>query len=396
MRQKDSKYIVTDLDCWLWLSLKKGMNASKIDRLIKLFKTPRNIYNMSKDELSQVKAFDKRTVLALADKSLQRVTDVKRRCKAHNINILTYDSPYYPDNLRRIDAPPYVLYTRSAQKINLNEYIRIAMVGNRRATEYGTAMAKKFAYELASNDVVIVSGMADGIDGASHRGAIDAGGITVAVLGCGPDRPYPYFHKELMQKIIETGMVISEYPPGDTPDRWHFPERNRIISGLSLGTLVVEAPKRSGSLITANYAIDQGRGLFAVPADITKVSSEGTNNLLKEYAIAVTSARDIFNYYSFDYSDIANIKKLRKEKGMAVETEYKETEKKKISKEEMYKDLTEDEKHIINKLGDTPVSFDEILSSTGIAADKLTSLITMLEIKGKIKTHPGKNFTLNT
>lgn len=385
----NKKHTMSQVDYWLWLSLKPNMSASKMERLIEFFESPKNIFNMSKEQLSASKRLDNKTVKALADKSANRLLKVKELCETYSIKIITFDSEYYPENLRYISAPPYVLYTRSNKKINLNDYIRVAMVGNRRATTYGVESAKKFAYDLAKNNIVVVSGMAEGVDAASHRGAIEAGGITVAVMGCGLHKPYPYFHKELMNKIVETGVAISEYPPDVGVEKWHFPERNRIISGLSQGTLVVEAPERSGSLITANYAIDQGRDLFAVPGDITKERSVGTNNLLKEYAVAVTSAKDIFDHYSFEYTEIAKIRQRQKLKGIETE-EYKEK-----PKNDIYKDLTDEEKHIITKLSDIPVSFDGLLSATGIPADKLTSMITMLEIKGKIKTHPGKKFTLN-
>ncbi len=383
---------MTNIDYWLWLSLKKSMTAGKMQRILQYFNSPKEVFEASKEKLSEIKAFDRRTVSALADKSLARVDEIRKLCKIYNIKVVTFDSPYYPENLKYIDAPPYVLYLRSQNRINLNEYVRIAVVGNRRATEYGTSNAKKLSYDLANNGIVVVSGMAKGIDAAAHRGAIEAGGITVAVMGCGLDMVYPRENTELMGKIIETGIAISEYPPGEKPDNWHFPERNRIISGMSQGTVVVEAPERSGSLITANYAIDQGKVLFSVPGDINRIHSVGTNNLLKEYAYPATSARDIFEYCNFDYSEIAKIKELQKKKGIQEHTEYKE---KIIDKSEFYKGLTDEEKHIITKLSDEPVGFEELLEKTGFTADKLTTMITMLEIKGKIKTRAGKNFTLN-
>ncbi len=388
-------YTMTDIDYWLWLSLKKSMTASKMERLLKYFESPKKIYNMSKEELSLVKGFDKKTVLALSDKSLDRTFEVKDICRQYNIKILTYDSPYYPENLRHIAAPPYVLYTRSTKRFNLNEYIRIAIVGNRESTTYGESITGKLAYDLAKNGMVIVSGMAKGIDSAAHKSAIDAGGITVAVLGCGLQMAYPSENRELMAKIIETGIVISEYPPDSGPERWHFPERNRIISGLSQGVLVTEAPKKSGSLITANYAIDQDRDLFAVPGDVTRPRSEGTNNLLKEFAVPVTSAIDIFDFYSFEYSEISKIHDIHKNNIMPKTQESNQQSIKTNINDEKYKDLTEEEKHIISKLSLEPTSFEVLLKNTEISADKLTTLVTMLEIKGKIKTHPGKNFTLN-
>lgn len=399
-------YTMTDVDYWLWLSLKKGMTAAKMQQLFTYFHSPKAIYDMSKDELSSYKFLDKRTVAVLSDKSLKRVMEVKDLCNEYHIKILTFDSPNYPDNLKQIPAPPYVLYTRSEKGLNLNAYIRIAIVGNRESTDYGEKIAHNFAYDLASNGIIVVSGMAKGIDSASHRGCLDAGGLTVAVLGCGLDMPYPKENKNLMEHIIRTGMVISEYPPREKPLDWHFPQRNRIISGLSQGTLVVEAPRHSGSLITARYALEQDHDLFAVPGDITKERSQGTNNLLKEFAVPVTSARDIFDYYSFDYTEIANIKNLQKQSGIAQSGEYKERKTEDIIKKEtvkkidlnsdFFKDLTEKEKNIITMLSDQPLNFEKLIVLTGLSASELASLITMLEIKGKIKTHPGKNFTLNT
>lgn len=398
MAKNSDGYKMSEIDYWLWLSLKKDMTSEKMEKLLTYFRSPEDIFNMSREELLSVKGLNKRVVAVLADKSLETVFRVKEECRKYDIKILTFDSPYYPENLKHIPAPPYVLYTRNSKQINLNEYIRIAMVGNRESTKYGESAAKEIAYDLANNGIVVVSGMANGIDTASHRGALAAGGITVAVMGCGLNRAYPPENIGLMEEIIETGIAISEYPPGDKPDAWHFPRRNRIISGIAQGTLVVEAPKRSGSLITADYAVDQGKDLFAVPGDINKEHSVGTNNLLKQYATPVTSARDIFDYYSVSYSEISKIRELQKKKGVLPQTEYKEKEKEKKANinDEKYKDLNDSEKSIITKLIEKNSNFDELLESTQIPADKLTSLITMLEIKGKIKTLPGKIFTLNT
>lgn len=401
MKKNNEIYVMTDIDYWLWLSLKNSMTAGKMQSLFAYFSSPRQIYDMKKDELLKIKGLTRRTALSLADKSLERVFDVKKRCRAYNIKILTFNSPYYPENLRRIAAPPYVLYVRSSKNINLNEYIRIAMVGNRESTDYGNKAAYSFAYNLAQNDIVIVSGMAKGIDAKAHKGAIDAGGITVAVAGCGLHMAYPSENKYLMEKIIETGMVISEYPPGTKPDSWRFPERNRIISGLSQGVLVVEAPKRSGSLITANYALAQDKDLFAIPGDINISRSEGTNNLLKEYAYPATSAKDIFEHYSsFENFEISTIRQLQKEKGITKIAEYKEEVIKEVKntsvlRDKLTKGLSGDEKIIANALSDVPISFEKLMTSTEIPQDKLTAMITLLEIKGIVKTHAGKKFTLN-
>ena len=192
-----------------------------------------------------------------------------------------------------------------------------------------------------------------------------------------------------MRQIINKGMLISEYPPYSKPEKWHFPERNRIISGMSQGTLVVEAPRRSGSLITANYALDEGRDIFALPGNIDNTNSEGTNNLIKDGAYLVTSPRDIVEHYSFEYSEVARIKEAKKEI-------VKPKEQKVQIPEEFYTGLTDEERLIVSKLSDDAKNFEILQQETNISADKLASLITMLEIKGKVKSHAGKNFTLNT
>lgn len=208
------------------------------------FDSPEKLYGMSKKELMQSKELTRRQVFLLADKSMTAVMRVKENCKKYGIRIMTYDNAYYPEKLKHIPDPPYVLYVLSRKRINLNDRLCIAMVGNRVMTDYGRCSAMDIAKGLAEAGIVVVSGMARGIDGASHAGTIRAGGTTVAVLGCGVDIAYPPEHNRLMRAIYENGMVISEYPPGTPPKKQHFPIRNRIISGLSDGVVVVEAPKR--------------------------------------------------------------------------------------------------------------------------------------------------------
>ncbi len=374
---------MTQLDYWLWLSLKEGMNATKMVRLLKVFKTPKAIFNMKREDFNSVSRLGKRTISALCDKSTVRVEEVKEQCKRIGICILTIDSPYYPECLKQISAPPQVLYVRCRHRYNLNDYTCIGVVGTREATPYGVAVTEEISYGMATNGFVVISGMAKGIDAAAHRGAVAAGGITIAVAGGGLETAYPYCNKELMQSIIKTGMVISEYPPYSEPKRHHFPERNRIIAGLSQGILVTEAPERSGALITANYALEENRDVFSVPGDITRPKSVGANNLIKEGAYPVTSARDIVEHYGYEYSQSGanNVQQENIPKNV---------------NNDLFKDLTEEEKHIISKLSLTPINFDMLLAATGVAPDKLASIITMLEIKGKVKTHPGKSFTLNT
>ncbi|MFC2094943.1 DNA-processing protein DprA [Candidatus Bipolaricaulota bacterium] len=211
------------------------------------------------------------------------------------VRIVTLVDEEYPPLLREIDDPPMVLYVRGEQPIDSAR--AIAIVGTRRGTRYGKMIAGRFASQLALKNFIIVSGLAAGIDAAAHQGTLDVGGFTVAVMGCGIDYPYPKRNQPIYERIVETGVVMSEYPMGSRPAKWTFPQRNRILSGLSRGVLVVQAPERSGSLITARCALEQGRDVFAVPGNINSLTSAGSNRLLKQGAKLVDSVDDILDEY---------------------------------------------------------------------------------------------------
>ena len=379
-----------EIDYWLWLSLKRGYDSVKITKLLEVFSSPEEIYNTPKETLKKMGIFTNKDVKILSDKSLKYVETVKEQCRKYGIRILTYDSLNYPEKLKHIPEPPYVLYVRSKEKINLNDKLCIGMVGTREATEYGRNAAGEIASGLSKAGVVVVSGMARGIDGASHAGALTAGGLTVAVLGCGADVVYPPENKVLMNEIIENGMVITEYPPGSPPAKQHFPIRNRIISGLSDGVVVVEAPETSGSLITADYALKQGREVFAVPGDIHREKSKGTNNLIRECAVLVTSAIDVLKEYELLY--INTLKQcINNEK-----EEYKEEKESiKLPDLDKYKDLGDVALEIIHALSLKPISLENLHIKTGLTPDELSAELMMLEIDGYVKALPGKNFVLN-
>ncbi len=395
------------LDYWLWLSLKNGLASNKQIALLEQFSSPEVIYKLSEKELKKAK-LSKKLVRLLADKDMTEAELVKERCKEVGIRVLTLDSPNYPNRLKEISDPPAVLYVRSRERINLNDKICIGMVGNRDMTEYGSFAAMEIAQGLAEAGVVVVSGLARGIDGASHRGALSGGGITVAVLGCGVDIAYPPEHDMLMHEIIENGMVISEYPPGAPPLPKHFPLRNRIISGLCDGVVVVEAPKRSGSLITASYAIEQNRDVFAVPGNITKKHSLGCNRLIREGAILVHSASDILREYEILYintlkqcinnSEGASGLEVVKEQDLTKTPQKAENNRKEQTwsmKDPKYQGLTEAQRRIISELSFRPVSLETLITKTALSADELSMNLMMLEIGGFIKTLPGKHFVLN-
>jgi len=229
-----------NIDYWLWLTLKDSLSADKITKLLEIFECPEEIYNTPKRKLLKIDGLTKEEIKELSNKSFKKVQSVKEECKKLGIRILTYDSSYYPEKLKHLPDPPYVLYVKSKERINLNDKLCIAVVGNRLMTEYGRGAAIDISKGLAVAGGIVVSGMARGIDGAAHTGALRENGLTVAVLGCGLDIAYPPEHSEMMNAIAETGMVISEYPPGTPPLAQNFPIRNRIISGLSDGVVVVE------------------------------------------------------------------------------------------------------------------------------------------------------------
>lgn len=208
--------------------------------------------------------------------------------------------PAFPTLLAAIHDPPSQLFVRGSADLAVLSGPAIAVVGARACSSYGRSVARSLARELAGAGLVVVSGMARGVDGEAHRGALDAGGRTVAVLGCGIDRDYPAAHAELARRICEHGLVLSEYEPGVEPAPWRFPARNRIIAGMCAGTIVVEARERSGALITADFALEEGRDVLAVPGEITSSLSAGSNALLKLGAIPVTCAADVLELYSIE------------------------------------------------------------------------------------------------
>ncbi len=206
----------------------------------------------------------------------------------------------YPPLLRAIPDPPAALWLRGPADAELLSRPAVAVVGARACTSYGRAVARSFGRDLAAAGLVVVSGMARGVDAEAHRGALDAGGVTVAVLGCGIDRDYPASHGELARRIAETGLIVSEYEPGVEPAPWRFPARNRIIAGLCAATVVVEARERSGALITADFALEDGREVMVVPGEITSAVSAGSNALLRLGATPVTAAADVLEAYGIE------------------------------------------------------------------------------------------------
>lgn len=400
---------------WMWLTNLPNITPIKITNLFDSFNDIEEIYKTK--DYAGVYGLTHEDIVQLQDKSLDKVKSIVDRLKYINAGVLTYDDMTYPDMLRQIDDPPYVLYIKG-EIMQWDRLLTIAAVGTRRYNEYGHNVCNNICSGLAKAGVTIVSGMARGLDSVAAAAALRAGAKTIAVLGCGLDIVYPPENGQLMEAIIRNGAVLSEYPPGVQPVGSHFPRRNRIISGMSYGTLVTQAPQKSGALITANYALDSGKDVFAVPGNIYDVCSKGNNALIKSGAKLVECAQDILEEYDFEIlhlkepidkkSEFENLKYAEEPAKEKKPKENKSAEKKENKKREpvnniikidinddKYKNLNETEKKIIELLIEDTWHIDEIVRKTGIPMSKLNSTLTILEMKSLIKQLPGKNFRLN-
>lgn len=297
-----------------------------------------------------------------------------------NIKKIIIDSPEYPKNLRNIHKPPAQLYVNGS--FEERDEVAVAIVGSRRASLYGLEMSEKFGYELAVRGITVVSGMARGIDSAAHRGALKAKGRTIAVMGSGHGYVYPTENIELYNEIIKNGAVITEYEENIGPEPWHFPQRNRIISGLSLGVLVVEAARNSGALITADLAAEQGREVFALPGKVSSATSSGTNDLIKDGARLVQTVDDILEELS-----IADIRPLEGAEKARIDEKIG-----RMTKAYIRNSLTEDERKVYGLLSDEPVYIDDISKGTGFDQAKLSNVLLNMELKKVIKELRGKQF----
>ncbi len=299
-----------ELIFWVWLSEALGAGNKSFRRVIGLYESAYDLFHAEESEIEHISDLSERARRALCDKSLEHASGIIDQCQKLGITVIHYADERYPRILREIDQPPIVLYCKG----NLPDWNRrlcIGTVGTRRMSRYGLSSAYRISYELASVGAVVVSGMAAGIDGVCAAAAIKAGGDTVAVLGCGLDVVYPRHHQTLYEKIARSGLLLSEYPPGTRPDSYRFPVRNRIISGLSQATVVIEAGLKSGSLITAKNAILQGRAVFALPANVGSAGAEGTNGLLRDGAKPALETADIVAPYEYLYSTALDVDRMR-------------------------------------------------------------------------------------
>ncbi len=372
---------------WVWLATRPNCGAATEQEVLRAFDSPEAAWRAERDEISAISGMNRKRVDALMDKDLTRANQILQDCQRHHIEIVTMADEAYPAPLRALDDAPLLLYVRG----RLPDFAAapaVAVVGTRRATTYGRRAARYFAGNLAQSGCIVVSGMALGIDGEANRTAIEAGGTTVAVLGCGVDVCYPWEHEQLMEDIIRTGAVISEYPPGSRADGWHFPQRNRIITGLSRGTLVVEAPKQSGALISARLALDQGRDVFAVPGPINEPNSEGCNILIRQGAAElVQTPSDILSHYDRAQADSPAQPEENRPDGAqpAMRAAAPQPGEKPVRRKESPAPMrrlegTETECTVWRAVKDGNHAVDAIVEHTQLTASKVLQALTMLEV----------------
>lgn len=368
-----------DLKFWIALKSISGIGSVNFQSLLDQFGSAPAVFDASVPDLKSVEGISKETASAIADfNSWKIIKEELELIHKYNVNIITYQDELYPQKLLNIyDLPPYVYVMGNLKKDDIN----IAIVGSRAASTYGKYTTEKISRELALKGLTVVSGMARGIDSAAHRGAITAHGRTVAVLGSGLDVIYPPENKKLFQEITQNGAVISEFPLGTPPRSSNFPARNRIISGMSYGVVIVEAGEKSGSLITARLASEQGREVFAVPGGIDSAGSRGTNKLIKQGAKLIENIDDILEEI---LPQMENAPVLRQG---ASNTETLETCDKRC---ECINDI---EQKIMDAISNQRVHIDDLMASISMTSGDMLSTLTVMELKGMIQQHPGKFFS---
>ena len=414
---------------WIWLAHRPKVSDRLKAALLARFQDAEEVYFAQEDTLAQIEELTPEAKDALADKSLEDAQAIMERCRETGLQILTLGERDYPLRLKNIPDPPLVLYFKGRLP-DFDGNPVIGVVGTRKASAYGLSAANRMGYQIAACGGLVVSGLASGIDAMAMEGALLAGKPTVGVLGCGADVIYPKSNRQLFRSVEEYGCILSEFPPGTPGFKGNFPKRNRIISGLSNGVLVVEAPEKSGALITANAALEQGRDVFVVPGNIDQTGFVGSNRLLREGAAAVSSGWDILCEYeglfpgkirrnlsapeSLDSGKFQEKQPAQREKTrLKVAQKPERPEKKPNSPEtiqkiaidkaasgsysdvnDAYAKLSEDERKIVSALAEGERLVDEVIAQTQLTTGRLLAMLTMLELKGIVRRLPGKRITL--
>ena len=383
------------LKYWVWLSELKGLRNQTRLALLRRFGDPESIFYADADELLLTDGVERSQLKLLENHDLAPADRILADCQRLDIRLLTLSDAAYPGRLKNIYDPPALLYCKGRLPL-LDDLLCVAVVGTRDCTPYGVACAEKLGFGLASGGAAVVSGLAKGIDAAAIRGALRAGGVTVGVVGNGLDVYYPYESRYLYEDVASAGILLSEYPPGTEPASGHFPVRNRIISGLSLAALVVEAPEKSGALITAATALEQGRDVFAVPGTIDAPASVGCNCLIRDGAGLVSDASDIIREYEGRF--VLNLKESREQPETLGYQARMAPEPKPVaptlSLRHSDAELTDDQIAVLKALSDTePMQVDDLTELVEIPTRRVLSALTVLEIDQYVAQHPGKRYT---
>ena len=383
------------LKYWVWLSELKGLRNQTRLALLRRFGDPESIFYADADELLLTDGVERSQLKLLENHDLAPADRILADCQRLDIRLLPLSDAAYPGRLKNIYDPPALLYCKGRLPL-LDDLLCVAVVGTRDCTPYGVACAEKLGFGLASGGAAVVSGLAKGIDAAAIRGALRAGGVTVGVVGNGLDVYYPHESRYLYEDVASAGVLLSEYPPGTEPASGHFPVRNRIISGLSLAALVVEAPEKSGALITAATALEQGRDVFAVPGPIDAPASVGCNCLIRDGAGLVSDASDILREYEGRF--VLNLKESREQPETLGYQARMAPEPKPVaptlSLRHSDAELTDDQIAVLKALPDTePMQVDDLTELVEIPTRRVLSALTVLEIDQYVAQHPGKRYT---
>jgi len=352
---------------WVALNLVKGIGAARMRMLLDCFGDPQTAWQASQGELEEAGLSARVAELVIQAHQSGQAERTWESIQRQHISVLTWEDPQYPHRLSEIDQPPPVLYLRGA--IQSADEFAIAIVGTRRATPYGRQVAGELSQALVQHGISVVSGLARGIDAAAHEAALKHGGRTLAILGSGVDQVYPPEHRRMAEQITTQGAVISDYPPGTAPEAANFPPRNRIISGLSLGVVIIEAGEKSGALITAAFAAEQGRQVFAVPGSLYALQSRGANRLIQEGAHLLLGVQDILN--------ILNLQQAAQQQ---------------TARAVLPADATEARLFAI--LGHDPLHVDEIGQRAGLPIEQVSAALALMELKGMVRQVGGMQYVL--
>ena len=417
---------------WIWLAHRPNLTDWLRWQILQKFGTPEAVYFA--DSYEGIEELTTAGYEALQDKNLRESERILETCVNKGLHIMTLQDRLYPDRLRNIPDPPLILYYKGRMP-DLDTAPAIGVVGTRRATPYGLQAARRMGYQIGKCGGIVVSGMAWGIDAMAMNGALLGNAPVIGVLGCGADQIYPVRNRTLFADTERYGCILSEYPPGTPALAWHFPRRNRIISGLSNGVLVVEAPLKSGALITAHQALDQGRDVFVVPGNVGVAACEGSNRLLREGAGAVGCGWDIVSEYEHLYPDtlredgtvpepetpsqvkVAQPRKMPEKRSSGqrnyaekIQPSPEKSGKAPIPKDKLgidktapqpYIDINDilkacnsQEKAIVEVLSHGETLVDDVIAQTGLKPQDVLASMTMLEIKGILQRHPGRRISL--